>query len=519
METSAPTFGRIAIATGFALSCFGLLLFLWLAFGGPVPLKPKSYRVDMRFDEASQLAVESDVRISGVSVGKVKAIELSDDGLADATIEIQPQYAPIPVNTQAILRQKTLLGETYVELTPGDAEDEMIPEGGDLNPAQVSDAVQLDEIFRAFDEPTRDAFRAWMVDAAGSLRGRGADLNAALGNLSPFAQSADDLLRILDSQRLAVGRLLDDGGQTFDAISERPGELRALIENTESVFSTTAARNEELREIFRALPTFLNESDLTLRRLERFAIETDPLVTQLRPAAREFSGTFLALRDVSPDLEQFFTGLRPVIRRAQSGFGALRTILDDDLPPVLGRVDSYFDELIPVVDAVDRYKRQVTAFLGNVSAATNGASIPSGQDKQIKFVRGTGPLNLVLARLAAGAVQGHPRQPLPLAGGPDRAGPGPLGLHHRPVRRRAVGDHQRARRHPRGPVAEDPAARPGGRGQPGDRRGPRAAVPRPGAAAVDRRAAERVDRLPARERGALIRSPGPRNGDCATFTR
>ena len=83
-----------------------------------------------------------------------------------------------------------------------------------------------------------------------------------------------------------------------------------------------------------------------------------------------------------------------MIRNAQSGFGALREILDDDLPPVLGRVDSYFDELIPVVDAFDRYKRQVTAFLGNVSAATNGARNPSGQSKQVKFVRGTGPLNL-----------------------------------------------------------------------------------------------------------------------------
>src|SRR6476469_9378597 len=127
METRPPTFGRIAIAAGFALSCFGLLLFLWLAFGGPVPLKPESYRVDMKFDEASQLAVESDVRISGVSVGKVKAIELSDDGLADATIEIDPKYAPIPSDTKAILRQKTLLGETYVELTPGDRNAESIP--------------------------------------------------------------------------------------------------------------------------------------------------------------------------------------------------------------------------------------------------------------------------------------------------------------------------------------------------------------------------------------------------------
>jgi phospholipid/cholesterol/gamma-HCH transport system substrate-binding protein len=392
METRPPTIGRIAIAAGFALSCFGLLLFLWVAFCGPVPLKAKSYRVDMRFDEATQLAVESDVRISGVSVGKVKQIELSDDGLADATIEIDPKFAPIPADTEAILRQKTLLGETYVELTPGDGEGEMIPEGGSLAPAQTSDAVQLDEIFRTFDEPTREAFQVWMVDAAGALRGRGVDLNAALGNLSPFAERADDLLRILDSQRLAVGQLIDDGGQTFDAISERPGELRSLIENSEAVFSTTAARDQELREIFQALPTFLRESELTLNRLDEFAVDTDPLVTQLRPAARELSGTFLELKKLSPELEQFFTGLRPVIRNARSGFGALRTVLDDELPPTLGRVDSYFDQLIPIIDTVDRYKQEVTAFLGNVSAATNGASIPSGQPGQVKFVRGTGPL-------------------------------------------------------------------------------------------------------------------------------
>ena len=120
METRPPTVGRVLVAVGFAISCFGLLLFLWLAFGGAVPLKPKSYRVTVPFQEATQLAQESDVRISGVSVGKVKSIELSDAGsYADATLEIDAKYAPIPSNTKAILRQKTLLGETYVELTPG----------------------------------------------------------------------------------------------------------------------------------------------------------------------------------------------------------------------------------------------------------------------------------------------------------------------------------------------------------------------------------------------------------------
>jgi phospholipid/cholesterol/gamma-HCH transport system substrate-binding protein len=37
MEKQAPSLGRILVAIGFALSCFGLILFLWVAFGGPSP--------------------------------------------------------------------------------------------------------------------------------------------------------------------------------------------------------------------------------------------------------------------------------------------------------------------------------------------------------------------------------------------------------------------------------------------------------------------------------------------------
>ena len=104
----------------FALTCFGLLLFLWLAFGGPIPLKPKGYRFQASFAEATQLAQESDVRISGVPVGKVKTLEPDKKtGRTVAVIEMNSQYAPVRSDAKAILRQKTLLGETYVELTPG----------------------------------------------------------------------------------------------------------------------------------------------------------------------------------------------------------------------------------------------------------------------------------------------------------------------------------------------------------------------------------------------------------------
>jgi virulence factor Mce-like protein len=186
MQKQAPSLGRILVMVGFALSCFGLLLFLWLAFGGPIPLKPKGYRFEVSFKEAGQLAQEADVRISGVSVGKVKAIKTDKrTGSSDATIELEQQYAPIPKNTKAILRQKTLLGETYVELTPGSRRAGTVPEGGRLPASAVSPTVELDEIFRAFDQKTRASFQIWMQQLALASQGRGRDISDAIGNLAP----------------------------------------------------------------------------------------------------------------------------------------------------------------------------------------------------------------------------------------------------------------------------------------------------------------------------------------------
>src|SRR3954468_6514968 len=120
MQTTTPSLGKVLTMVLFALTCFGLLLFLWLSFGGPVPLKPKGYRVKVAFPEAAQLGLEADVRVAGGSIGKGRAKDLDPRhrNRTVATIEVNPEYAPIARDARAILRQKTLLGETYVELTP-----------------------------------------------------------------------------------------------------------------------------------------------------------------------------------------------------------------------------------------------------------------------------------------------------------------------------------------------------------------------------------------------------------------
>ncbi len=374
METRPPTITRILIAAGFALSCFALALFLWIAFGGPIPLAPQGYRFDVPFDEATQLAQESDVRISGVSVGKVKTIELGPENDAVATIELQAPYAPIPTDTRATLRQKTLLGETYVELTPGSNEAEPLPEGGDLPRAQVAQSVQLDEIFRTFDTRTRAAFSQWMQGAAGALRGRGEDLSIALGSLDSFAAEADKALRILDSQEQAVTGLVSGGAEVFGALSERQGQLSGLIRNTQAVFSTTAQRNEDLKDLFVVLPTFLRESRETLTALDDFALLANPVITQLRPSVRQLGPTLTSTAKLATELQGFYPGLRAAINAAPKGFPALRRLLDNDLPPLLTRLPSFLDELTPILTVVNQYRHEITGFLGNVAAATNAVN-------------------------------------------------------------------------------------------------------------------------------------------------
>src|SRR6266567_9177933 len=102
----------------FALSCIGLMIFVWTQFGGTIPFSPEGYRIHALFRETGLLVPNADVRISGVNIGKVT--EVQAEGVNSlVTVDIRPQYAPIPVDTRAILRQKTLLGEAYVELSTG----------------------------------------------------------------------------------------------------------------------------------------------------------------------------------------------------------------------------------------------------------------------------------------------------------------------------------------------------------------------------------------------------------------
>ena len=236
-----------------------------------------------------------------------------------------------------------------------------------------------------------------MQGTAAALHGQGPNLSAAIAELDPFAEQTNRVLKILNDQQPAVQGLIRSGGDVFNALSERKDQLRGLIQNSNAVFQTTARRNADLEQLFEILPTFQRESRATLERLDTFAANTDPLVRQLQPAAKQLSPTLIAAGKAAPDLEKFFAGLRGAINAAPTGFPALRRLLSDDLTPFLARLgttvdghSAYLSQLNSIAEGLRDYKHEITAFLGNAAAATNNGQ--PAPDKFLKLLRTTSPL-------------------------------------------------------------------------------------------------------------------------------
>jgi phospholipid/cholesterol/gamma-HCH transport system substrate-binding protein len=390
MQVTRLSFGRIFVIAAFALSCFGLLVFLWLSFGGSVPLQPQGYRVNVRFAEAVQLAEQADVRIAGVPVGKVVALR-PVAGRTEAEIELQRRFAPLRSDARATLRQKTLLGETFVELTFGTRNAHPLPEGALLDPSRVQQTTELDEVLRALDAPTRRDLRTWLSELEVAVRGRGPDVSAAVANAAPFAEETTGLLARVDAQSAVTGRLIRDGGVVLRTVGRRETAVRRLIRNGNRVLARTAARDAELRRTVRELPPFLRALRPALAELAATSRAGRPVVRALLPVAPLVRPTLEDLSVAVPDLGATLRRVDPIIDASATALPAADRLLRA-ARPLVGQLHPLGRELVPVTEYLARHRQEIIASWAN-TASFFQASEPRPGRPPLHYARGLLPVN------------------------------------------------------------------------------------------------------------------------------
>ena len=393
MNKTRPSKMALLTIVGFIAGVVGLLIFLWVSFGGSVPLAAQGYRFSVEFAQADELGTQAQVEIAGVPVGEVTSVSLDHrTGLTRAVLQIDHRFAPRPADTRAILRTKTLLGETYVELSAGKSNGPDLPDGGHLPRGQVQPTVELDQIFSTFDPRTRRAFETWMTQSGIALTGRGEQFNAALAELYPFATNLDAVLTVLRRRGAAVSTLLHDGGRVFSALSQSPGQLQGFVRNSNAVFAATASRDAELSATVRAFPLFLARARSSIDQLTSFSRTTRPLLTELQPAVNALNPVLKALTVLAPELRDLFTNVGPLTQAARAGLPALQRFLNETVP-LLRRLTPYLGSLVPIINYVQSYRRELAGFFANGTAATQATGPAGNGIGNLHYVRSSTPIN------------------------------------------------------------------------------------------------------------------------------
>jgi phospholipid/cholesterol/gamma-HCH transport system substrate-binding protein len=276
------------------------------------------YTVTARFENASQLVPGNLVQSAGRKVGLVKDIELTDDGLAEVTMEIDDDFAPLRVGTVANARQASQAGQAnrYVELHMPSGMPAEIPDGGVIDAAHTTSQVDLDQVFNTFDARTRKGLTRVIRGFGEQYAGRGPPANRGWRYLNPSLVGADRLFRELNRDTPLLQRFLVAQSKLVTDVADRRDALAALIDRLATTTGAIASEDEALATAVGRLPPFMNQARATFVNLRSTLDAATPLVDESKPVAKLLRPVVAELRPLAQSARPTVHALADLIRRA-----------------------------------------------------------------------------------------------------------------------------------------------------------------------------------------------------------
>jgi virulence factor Mce-like protein len=284
-----------------------------LALGlGATDNSGSGYQVRAIFDNAAYAVPGEEVRVAGERVGKIDSLDVAYERKAAVTFTIDTAgFSPFHEDAHCTIRPQSLIGEKYVECSPGSSgtpEIGKIPDGQPgagkflLPLAQTSSPVDIDLVGDINRLPYRQRLAIIINEFGTALAGRGQDLNEAIHRANPALRETDRVLAILASQNRTLADLARESDQVIEPLARKRKSVSHFIVAANDTAAATAERSGDIVRTFERFPTFLRELRPTLQALGDFSDQMTPVLTDLHTAA--------------PDLNRFITQLGPFSRSA-----------------------------------------------------------------------------------------------------------------------------------------------------------------------------------------------------------
>lgn len=203
-----------------------------------------------------QLPIGGDVKVRGVLVGRIHAIELIEDNRAAVHMLLNEKYE-FPTGTQADIRSKTIFGQKWVELIPPAdgssgllAANDTIPDSATREPLELESSLQLGhELLGAI--PLEDLSEVLHTLAVG-FSGQEGDARVSL-------KKGLVALRSVNSRSDQFDLSLRQLREFADWAAENDDDLVSFMSALDTANRALVGAAPEFRAANRSVPAFLND--------------------------------------------------------------------------------------------------------------------------------------------------------------------------------------------------------------------------------------------------------------------
>ena len=314
------------------------------------------------FQNAGQLVKDDDVQVGGRRVGSVRKIELTDNNLAQITIAVDNDFAPLHEGTTATIRATSLSGvaNRYIALVPGPNSARKLQDGDTLGTDKTTTPVDLDQLFNTLDPKTRRGLQAVIQGTASQYAGQGRNVQKAAKYFSPAISTSTALVRELNRDSQTFQDFIVNSSRTVTAIASRRDDLANLVSNTNTTAKAIGDENVALARALGLLPGTLRQANTTFVNLRATLDDLDVLVAASKPATKRLAPFFQKLRPLVKDARPTIHDLSLLIRRQGSNNDLVDLLnkmpkLQSTAKPVFNHSIKALNETVPVIKFIRPY--------------------------------------------------------------------------------------------------------------------------------------------------------------------
>ncbi len=294
---------------------------------------PRGYVVTVELATSGGIFENAEVTYRGVTIGRVGTLRLTDDGVA-VPLDIEPGTPPIPSDVEAVVANRSAVGEQYVDLRPQSKgrpflhNGSVIPEEDTKTPLPVEELLtNLDDLVKSVP---KDSLRTVVDELGKAFRGRGGDLQTILDTTREFTAEAQEHLP-------QTKKLLADGVTVLETQNDQAAAIRSFSEDLRLVSEQLKASDGDLRKVIERSP--------------RAAEQVSGLLDETGPALTDLIGNLTSTAELTATktdgLEQLLVTYPLIV---SGGF----TVQPGDGTAHFGLVTNLFDPMPCVYEETER---------------------------------------------------------------------------------------------------------------------------------------------------------------------